>query len=280
MKFTPRALTGNVNVSSGHPLTEFAWLLGGLLTLLLALYLAFWLTSELVAPRVPVAVEVWAGQHLLGKLEQESSPALQKRLDGLLAVLPTQSSLHRYDFSVSVVSSDEINALALPGGHIVVFSGLLKEIRSENELAMVLAHELGHYRRRDHLRGMGRGLGMTLLLATLFGQDNRAAGIAAGFFSGMEMRYSQKQEIAADSFGLQLLTARYGHAGGASDFFERQAGNAGSRFDYLLASHPHPQARIASLQRMVADAGYRLAETLPLKGEQLLADNEKSDGKP
>jgi predicted Zn-dependent protease len=280
MRFTPRALTGNVNVSSGHPLTELVWLLGGLLTLLIAVYLAFWLTSELFAPRVPVAVEVWAGQHLLGKLEQESSPALQQRLDGLLAVLPAESPLHRYDFSVSVVTNDEINALALPGGHIVVFSGLLKEIRSENELAMVLAHELGHYARRDHLRGMGRGLGFTLLMATLFGQDSRAAGIASGFFSGMEMRYSQKQEIAADTFGLQLLTARYGHAGGASDFFERLADNAGNRFSYLLASHPHPQARIASLQQMIADAGYQRAETLPLQGKKLLIYHDQAAIKP
>lgn len=272
MKFTPKKLAGNVNVSSGHPLTEFAWLLGGLLTLLMALYLVFWLASEWMAPRVPVAVEVWAGQHLLGQLEQESNPALQQRLDGLLAVLPADSPLHRYNFSVSLVNNEEINALALPGGHIVVFSGLLKKIHSENELSMVLAHELGHYARRDHLRGMGRGLGMTLLMATLFGQDSRAAGIASRFFSGLEMRYSQKQEVAADTFGLQLLTTRYGHAGGATDFFERLEGHAGSRFDYLLASHPHPRARIVSLQRMIAEAGYPIAAPLPLQGEQLLID--------
>jgi predicted Zn-dependent protease len=280
MKFSPKALTGNVNVSSGHPVTEFAWLLGGLLTLLMAVYLAFWLISELLAPRVPVSVEIWAGRHLLGQLEQESNPALQQRLDGLLAVLPAESPLLRYDFSVSVANNEEINALALPGGHIVVFSGLLKEIRSENELAMILAHELGHYARRDHLRGMGRGLGMTLLLATLFGQDSRAAGIASGFFSGLEMRYSQQQESAADTFGLQLLTARYGHAGGATDFFERLADKAGSRFDYLLASHPHPHARIASLQRMITDAGSRRAETLPLQGEKLLSGNDQTAIKP
>lgn len=274
MKFNPKALTGNVNVSANHPLTELAWLLGGLLFLLLAVYLAFWLLSELFAPRVPIAVEVWAGQNLLGQLEQGSNPALQQRLNGLLAVVPADSPLNRYHFSVSVAKNEAINALALPGGHIVLFSGLLREIRSENELAMVLAHELGHYARRDHLRGMGRGLGMTLLLATIFGQDSCAASIASGFFSGMEMRYSQKQEAAADTFALELLTARYGHAGGAIDFFERLAGNAGSRFDYLLASHPHPQARISSLQGTIAEAGYPLARALSLQGEQLLLDSE------
>ncbi|OPL14087.1 MAG: hypothetical protein AVO34_06215 [Firmicutes bacterium ML8_F2] len=280
MKFSPKALAGNVNVSSGHPLTELAWLLGGLLTLLLAVYLAFWLISELFAPRVPVAVEIWAGQHLLGQLTQESNPALQQRLNGLLAVVPAESPLHRYNFSISVMDKEEINALALPGGHIVIFSGLLKEIRSENELAMILGHELGHYARRDHLRGMGRGLGTTLLLATLFGRDSGATGISSRFFSSLEMHYSQQQETAADTFGLQLLVARYGHAGGAGDFFERLAGNAGNRFEYLLASHPHPHARIASLQQLITVAGYRQAETLPLQGEKLFIDQDQAITKP
>lgn len=277
MKFTPRALSGNVNVSARHPLTELAWLVGGLLTLLSVIYLTLWLASELLAPRVPVAVEVWAGQQLLHQTRHAANPALQQRLDALLVTLPPDSPLHRYDFSVSVMENQEINALALPGGHIVVFSGLLQELRSENELAMVLGHELGHYARRDHLRGMGRGLGMTLLMATLFGQDSRAAGIASRFFSGMEMSYSQNQEAAADAFGLQLLNARYGHAGGASDFFSRLADRAGGRFSYLLASHPHPRDRIANLQRQVTAAGYRLGETVPLQGADLLTERAPSN---
>ncbi len=278
MKFTPRALSGNVNVSSSHPLAELAWLIGGLTTLLIAVYLALWLASELLAPRVSMAVEVWAGQQLLKQTRHTVNPALQQRLKALLATLPSDSSLHRYDFSVSVMENREINALALPGGHIVVFSGLLQEIRSENELAMVLGHEMGHYARRDHLRGLGRGLGATLLMATLFGQDSRAAGIASRIFSGLEMRYSQKQETAADAFGLQLLNARYGHTGGASDFFSRLADRSGGRFSYLLASHPHPQDRIDSLQRQVAAAGYRVAETVPLQGVDLL--NERAPSGP
>lgn len=280
MKFTPKALSGNVNVSRTHPLAEFAWLVGGLLTLVAVIYLVFWLVAEMVAPRVPVEVETWAGNHLLGRVVTSRNPALQRRLDALLAVLPPDSPLHRYDFSVSVVNNGEVNAVALPGGHITVFSGLLQEVRSENELAMVLAHELGHYARRDHLRGMGRGLGLTLTLAAVFGKDSRAADIAAKLFTGMEMHYSRQQEAAADAFGLQLLVARYGHAGGATDFFTRLAGKGEGRLDYLLASHPRPQARIASLQHMIAAAGYRTAATEPLQGGSLLTGCEVENPGP
>jgi predicted Zn-dependent protease len=272
MKFTPKALSGNVNVSRTHPLAEFAWLIGGLLTLVAAIYLIFWLVAEMVAPRVPVAVEIWAGNHLLGRVATGRNPALQQRLDALVAALPDDSPLHRYDFSVSVINNGEVNAVALPGGHIAVFSGLLQEVRSENELAMVLAHELGHYARRDHLRGMGRGFGVTLVLAAIFGEDSRAADIAAKLFTGMEMRYSRQQEATADAFGLQLLVARYGHAGGAADFFTRLAGKNDGLSDYLFASHPQPQARIAALQHMIAAAGYRTEATEPLQGSSLLTD--------
>jgi predicted Zn-dependent protease len=277
MKFTPKALEGNVNVSRTHPLAELAWLAGGLLTLVAAVYLILWLVTDLLLPQVPVGVEVWAGKHLLHQVAASRNPPLQQRLDALLAALPADSPLQRYDFSVSVVKNEEVNAMALPGGHIVVFSGLLQQVRSENELGMVLAHELGHYARRDHLRGMGRGLGATLVLATLFGRDSSAARIASRLFTGVEMRYSQAQEAAADAFGLHLLAARYGHAGGATDFFSRLAGQGNSRFSYLLASHPRPEARIASLQQMISAAGYRLAATEPLQGDSLLAGREGQD---
>lgn len=274
MKFTPKALSGNVNVSRTHPLAEMAWLLGGLLTLVALVYLGFWLLATLFVPRVPVEVETWAARHLLTGVAHNRSPALQQRLDALLEVLPPDSPLHRYDFSISVADNEEVNAMALPGGHIVVFSGLLQKVRSENELAMVLGHELGHYAHRDHLRGLGRGLGTALALATIFGRDSRAAGLAANLFSGFEMRYSQRQESAADRFGLQLLTARFGHAGGATDFFARLAEHSGGRFAYLLASHPSPQARIAGLQRMIAANGYPVAATVPLDEALLVNDND------
>jgi predicted Zn-dependent protease len=274
MKFTPKELPGNVNVSRTHPLAELGWLSGGLIILVAIVYLAFWLATEYVVPRIPVTAENWIAEHLLRNLDHESDPALQKRLDALLEVLPADSPLHRYNFSISVANNEEINALALPGGHIVVFSGLLQAVRSENELAMVLGHELGHYAHRDHLRGLGRGLGATVVLAALFGRDSRAAKMSLNLFLGLEMQYSQRQEASADAFGLHLLAMRYGHVGGAVDFFTRLADKGGGRFSYLLASHPRPQARIAALRRLIDEAGYREAATVPVRQADLWSESD------
>ncbi len=126
--------------------------------------------------------------------------------------------MHRYNFTIYLSDSDDVNAIALPGGRIVVFKGLLDQVESENELAMVLAHELGHFAHRDHMRGLGRGLGLAVATALLLGENNSASGLISKAVLTFQVKYSQSQESAADQFGVDLLTARYGHAGGAPAF--------------------------------------------------------------
>ena len=266
MKYTSKELSDNVNVSGGHPLVELAWLAGGLVSIIAAIWLCLFLVTELVIPRVPVDVEVWAGNHLLGKQSHRENPVAARVLRRLLAALPGDSTLRRYKFSVTVAENDTVNALALPGGRIVVFSGLLKQIRSENELAMVLGHELGHFAHRDHLRGLGRGLGIALAVAMIFGRDSAAAGFSTNLVHGLEMRYSRRQEKNADAFGLDLLVPGYGHAGGATDFFSRLAGESGGKAAYILASHPHPEDRISALKKVIGEKGYRVGAGVPFPG--------------
>ena len=143
MKFTPKHIDGNVNVSKTHHLTELSWMVGSLLLLTLAFYLVLGVTAELAVSKIPVETELWLGEHFIGSFEAAESAPLQQRLQKLLDNLPADSPLRDYAFSVQLVESEEINALALPGGHIVVLSGLVEQAESENELAMVLDHELG-----------------------------------------------------------------------------------------------------------------------------------------
>lgn len=84
MKFTPRELKDNVNVSKAHPLAELAWLVGGLAVIVSVVCLGLWLITELAVPRVPVDVEVWAGRKLMGRFPHQKNPGLTHRLEGLL----------------------------------------------------------------------------------------------------------------------------------------------------------------------------------------------------
>ncbi len=268
MKLTLKKLEGNVNVSKTHPLAELLWLVGGLILVAAGLFAALGLGTDWAAARTPIRIETWLGHQALAHFPAEENPALQARLMGLLDALPADSPLHQYQFRVFLSASEEVNAVALPGGNIVVFAGLLQQVASENELAMVLAHELGHFAHRDHLRGLGRGLGLSVATALLLGQDSFASRLVSNTLLTFQLRYSQAQESAADRYALGLLARRFGHAGGATDFFARMAQEAGSRLPYLLASHPHPQARIEGLQKQIASQGYVVGKVLPV-GEDL-----------
>lgn len=277
MKFTPKHIDENVNVSKTHPLAELAWLVGGVLLIVALCYLLLGVATEIAVAKIPVRAEVWIGEHFISRMDTLQSQPLQKRLQKLLEKLPEDSPLHEYNFSVQLVESEEINALALPGGHIVVFSGLVEQADSENEVAMVLAHELGHFAHRDHLRRLGRGLSVTLGALLLFGEDSATGDLASKLFLVSESHYSREQESDADRFGLDLLVASYGHAGGATDFFDRVGKKAGSRAPYLLASHPHPDARVKELKELIGSNSYRVEEVVPLEEDILgeLPENDK-----
>lgn len=273
MKFTPRTLSENFNVSKTHPLAELAWMLGGLALILIVFYLLVGQAVEVVAKRLPAGAEHWLGRQALKNFAAAENPELDRRLQALIAALPADSPLRRGNFRVWVADTADINAIALPGECIVVFRGLLEAVASENELDMVLAHELGHFAHRDQLKGLGRGLVATFLAMTLFGNDSSAAGLVASLTLSFDARYSQRQEAAADAWGLDLLVARYGHAGGAVDFFARMSRREDApRLAYLRASHPHPEDRIRSLERRIAERQYRFESVVPLDGEMLLAD--------
>lgn len=270
MKFTPLLPQENVNVSRTHPLVEMFWLTGGLLSIVLFLYLVLGLVVDWAVDVIPAPAEIWLGERAIQQFPGTPSLELQQRLEGLLAEVPVDSALHGYHFKVTVMETPEVNALALPGGHIVVFSGLLGQVKSENELAMVLGHELGHYAHRDHLRRLGRGFGATVAAMIFMGRDSFLTDYVSRTFLTFDSSYSRQQETAADEYGLNLLVARYGHVAGASALFRRMNEEAGSKASYLFASHPHPEDRIAALDELIQENGFSWGDTEPLAKELLL----------
>ena len=266
MRFTPKLADGNVNVSREHPLKEAAWLVGGLILLLVLLYIVLGFVASLVATHLPVQAEIWIGDKLSARFQGQADKVLQQHLDDLLRALPDDSPLHAYPFRIYLNDSDKVNAFALPGGSIVVFKGLLQAVGSENELDMVLAHELGHFAHRDHLQAMGRSL--LVVVGSWLLPGDQSSDMVPWIAGKLEKKYSQKQEAAADSWGLDLLNRRYGHVGGATDFFKRLAGKNKSHFAYFLATHPHPEDRMQSLNTLIRQNGYAVGKTIPLtKGQ-------------
>ncbi len=268
MKYTPKQLKGNVNVSQTSPIREFFLLLGALLGIILVIYVGFGFAVDLVIPRLPDEVERSLVEVFSGIYDDtEQTPAsvqLQKLLDELLQEYPEKERFYR----IHLVPDCLVNAMALPGGNIVVFSGLINEVESENELTFVLAHELGHFANRDHLRGLGRGLVLLTISTALLGADNVVNNLIMNSLVNVQMKFSQEQERKADFFGLDLLNRRYGHVGGATDFFQKMAAREKKgRLAYYFASHPYPLDRVENLKKEVQLKAYQEKETTLLGSE-------------
>lgn len=235
------------------------------------IWLVFWLVSSLVW-LIPPSVEQQLGALIVPVYEQLAKPSpaqdtLNQLLDRLEANLPPQQRQQR-DYQVLYIPDSTVNALALPGDRIVIYSGLVNRVKSENELMMVLGHELGHFAHRDHLRSLGQKLLLPIAIASLLGDNSWLYSSAAAIISAAsQAQYSQFQEIQADEFGLTLLYKTYGQVAGATDFFER----LGQQQDLdlaFLSSHPAPGKRVVQLQRLIQQRGYLVGERSPLKIEK------------
>jgi len=278
MKYVAKDIEEYSNVKRTSPVREFFELLLKSAGVLLLLYWLSGLLVNFIAPKIPSDLELKIGTLYKNNIEQKheltASSEVQDILDNLIQ--SASSTLPKLNYKISITESQQANAFALPGGEIVVTSGLLKEISSENELAMILAHELGHYANRDHLKGLGRGLLLALFSCIFVGTDATTSGFLTNSLSGMERKFSQKQEIAADLFALDLVHQTYHNVTGATDFFKRVTNKDKTpKFLYFLATHPHPEKRYKLLQKTILDKKYIYGEKIPLT-----LNLEKADGNP
>jgi predicted Zn-dependent protease len=231
------------------------------LIVLALVVLGYWLLGSLsgwAAAKLPYELEVRVGELLAGADTTTTAQErqLQELVDALVEHAPSTPLRHR----VHVVENEAVNAVALPGGHILVFRGLLNEVASQNELAMILGHELAHSLHRDHLRALGRRAALALVVMSL-GGDGFAQRILSGGLKTFDLKFSRDQESAADALGLQLLQGHYGHIGGATDFFARRLADPAP--PEFFSSHPLSRRRIEDIERLAAERGYRIGATTP-----------------
>lgn len=271
MKYTPKELKGNINISHTSPVKEFFILLGGILGILFIIYITLGFAVDLAASRLPFEVERKLGSLYSAFYKNTESTEDGRKLQALLDDLVRNTSegdnlyTQNVKYYVHLVPGPIANAIALPGGNIIVFSPLMMDVKSENEIAFVLAHELGHYADRDHLRGLGRRLVLIAASAALLGGDSSVTNFLMNSMVSIEMKFSRSQETMADLWALDLLNKKYGHVAGAVDFFDTLSGKETSgRISYYFATHPYPEDRITELEKKITEKGYLLKETVPL----------------
>lgn len=142
-----------------------------------------------------------------------------------------------------VLASPVPNAFALPGGKIYLLDGLLQKAENPDELAGVLAHEMGHISHRDHTRMMIQHGGVSFLIGLLFGDITGSTAVIFATRTLFETFYSREAEQGADDFAVQAMHTLGRSPAPMGDLLFRITGAQGSNTIGILASHPLTEDR-------------------------------------
>ncbi len=246
------------NVRQARHRRRIVWsaLAGIMVAIVLGLWFGSDLLVELAVDRIPVAWEEKLGeaayQDFLSRQEVIKDGPAVAAVSEVAQRLTEQIANNPYHFQVTVVKSDVVNAFALPGGHVVVFTGLMKKAESGEELAGVLGHELNHVLQRHGLERIVKQLGLVTVVAIVVGDQNGLVGLMRQV--GVELltlKFGRAQETEADLTGLQLLKKARIDPQGMITFFQRLSEKDEGRVE-LLSTHPMSTARAERLRAELA----------------------------
>lgn len=192
-------------------------------------------------------------------LERNSSNArAYQLLDGVVnRVLNSGQLTYRKEFpwDVKIIKDDATqNAFATPGGHIYVFSGLIKYLDSEDQLAGVIGHEIAHADRRHSIKSIQKQYGVSILMSIVLGQNpGQLAQMAASLG---QLKFSRDYEREADAYSVTYLKGtNYYSCDGTAGFFIKAEKAGQSNPPEFLSTHPNPGSRVASIQAKAKQLG-------------------------
>ena len=253
-RYTPGLPDDTVNVSVEHPLKTALKLTLSLALIAAAVYWIVGVAIDYAVERVTPQQERQLAE--LFRVEMTPSDTNTTYLQSVADRLAVCAKLP-YPIRVHLMEDTEPNAFAVPGGEIYITTGILAKMGSENELAFVLGHELGHFKHRDHLRSLGVRLILGLIGIVIGGDYGMAGNLTIGISSA---RYSQSAELAADAFGLEMMQCAYGTVTDATKMFEKM--DEGDEWRYFLATHPGFGTRIERMRELIETHGYDTTRAL------------------
>lgn len=206
--------------------------------------------SDMLAEQLPLEQEVAFGDAVVRQVEGWlggdgsmacTVPAGLAALDRMERRLTEGQGL-AYDIELSVLDHEMVNAFAAPGGRIVLLRGLLDEAETAEEVAGVLAHEIGHVEARDPVRLAFRSAGSAGIIALVLGDVTGGTVVGIVGEHMLSASYTREAESAADAFAYALLARTGVGTEGLAAFFERIEGMGGD-VPEILSTHPASGSR-------------------------------------
>ncbi len=212
-------------------------------------------SPEIIAPLIPSSWERSLGDAMVGDFGGRfcKGPGGQEALNKLVKRIDPRGG----DLKVHIANINMVNAVALPGNHIIIFRGLLQQAKSPDEVAGVIGHEIGHVRNRDVMQAMLRQMGISIVLG--------GAGDAGGYANAIvSMSYSRDAESKADQYSIRAMQKGGVSPADTAGFFARLAeaeGKLGDAEPLLAYISSHPQSALR--QKAFAESAIKGAAHSP-----------------
>jgi beta-barrel assembly-enhancing protease len=206
---------------------------------------------------------VAADQKQFPILSRRDYPEAYKKLEAIVnSILQSESILHRDEFAweVNIINDDSVlNAFCTPGGYIYVYTGLIRYLESEDQLAGVLGHEIAHADLRHSTEQLTKNYGVRILINVIAG-DASVLGDMAG--SLLSLTFSRGDETEADMKSVEYLSDTDYDPRGVARFFERMEKNGDSLGPLVfLSTHPNPENRVEDIYQKWKEGGSKAGKT-------------------
>ena len=192
------------------------------------------------------------------------SPAKLGRVRRVGERLARVSDRQDYTYHFYVIEDDEMNAFTTPGGNVYMYTGLLDKLTSDDQVAAVLAHEIGHCAARHTIKKFQAALGYDLVSRIVIsqiadGQAREITGLSTNAVMGIIFSaYSRQDEFEADRLGIKYAhLACYDLRGSIETFKILEADSTGPEIPLFLRSHPYTHDRIRMVEEEIKSVDQR-----------------------
>jgi Zn-dependent protease with chaperone function len=251
-----RARTKFLEIDRGSPQTGriVGWSLAAICSIVLIVLFGVPLVAERMVPLVPMSFERRLGGVVDNQVrlifggktcaDPEGNAAFAKMVEKLREASRLETPLQTVVLATSIP-----NAVALPGGKIYLLNGLLQKANDPDEIAGVIAHEMGHVAHRDQVRVMIQNGGTSFLIGLLFGDITGSAAAIFAARSLIDASYSRQAEGNADAFAIETMHALGRSPAPIGELLFRVTGAQGNNSIGILASHPLTEERRDLMRR-------------------------------
>ncbi len=230
------------------------WSLGALVSILLVVIYGVPFAADRLTPLVPQSFESRVGEaadkqmRLVFGGKVCDAKGGQAAFVKLVGALRAAAGLDGPGDAV-VLSTDVPNAFALPGGKVYLFNGLLEKAHNSDEIAGVLAHELGHVKHRDSMRNLIYNGGTSFLIGLLFGDVTGSSTLLFASRTMFDATYTREAEANADAFSIDLMHRLGRSPRPMGELLLRVTGNEKDKNFSFLSNHPFTEDRLALMRK-------------------------------